>query len=92
MSSKEVINRINVITMILERKREALRHAEDLSVMLYQDEEEFVDVRIVDSDEAHDIGRVVGVSAGQAVDELIETLSHEILKMEWSLISLNKSL
>ena len=73
MSSKEVINRINVITMILERKREALRHAEDLSVMLYQDEEEFVDVRIVDSDEAHDIGRVVGVAAGQAGGERIET-------------------
>lgn len=92
MSSKEVINRINVITMILERKREALRHAEDLSAMLYQDEEEFVDVRIVDSDEAHDIGRVVGVSAGQAVDELIETLSHEILKMELELVKLNKTL
>ena len=92
MSSKEVINRINVITMILERKREALRHAEDLSVMLYQDEEEFLflDERTDDSDEAHDIE--VKVSAGQAVDELIETLGHQCLKMELELVKLNKAL
>ena len=92
MSSKEVINKINVTTMILERKREALRLAEDLSVMLQQDEDEHVEAQVVDAEDKEDIGIEVEVSAGQAVESLIESLSHQCLKMEWSLISLNKSL
>ena len=92
MSSKEVINRINVTTMILERKREALRLAEDLSVMLQQDEDEHIEAQVVDAEDKEGIGTEVEVSAGQAVESLIESLSHQCLKMERSLILLNKSL